>query len=58
MAALSGPVQHLAGLYESDFSLSGLSFGAALEMFGAGIVLGWLGAFVTVSRHLGKIEPR
>jgi cell division transport system permease protein len=58
MAALSGPVRHLAGLYESDFSLSGLSVAAALEMFGAGIVLGWLGAFVTVSRHLGKIEPR
>ncbi|PTU31659.1 permease-like cell division protein FtsX [Stenotrophobium rhamnosiphilum] len=57
MAALTGPVQNLAGLYESNFSLSGLSFFAVLQVFGAGIVLGWLGAFLTVSRHLSKIEP-
>ncbi|MES2489608.1 MAG: permease-like cell division protein FtsX [Pseudomonadota bacterium] len=57
MAALTGPVQNLAGLYESNFSLSGLSFLAVLQVFAAGIVLGWLGAFLTVSRHLSKIEP-
>ena len=58
LATLSGPVQNLAGLYDSDFALSGLSFKAVLEVFGAGIVLGWLGAFLTVSRHLSRIEPR
>lgn len=58
LAALTEPVRNLAGLYESDFSLAGPSFLAVLEMFGAGILLGWLGAFLTVSRQLGKIEPR
>ena len=58
LAALTGPVQNLAGLYESNFALSGLSFVAILEVFAAGIVLGWLGAFLTVSRQLSKIEPR
>jgi cell division transport system permease protein len=58
MAALTEPVQHLAGLYESDFALSGLSLTAVLEVFAVGILLGWLGALLTVSRHLGKIEPR
>lgn len=58
LAALTGPVQNLAGLYESNFALSGLSPIAVLEVFAAGIVLGWLGAFMTVSRQLSKIEPR
>lgn len=58
LAALSGPVQNLAGLYESNFTLSGLSLIAVVEVFAIGILLGWLGAFLTVSRHLNKIEPR
>lgn len=58
LAALGAPVRNLAGLYDSDFSLAGPSFLAVLEMFGAGILLGWLGAFLTVTRNLGKIEPR
>ena len=58
LAALAGPVQNLAGLYESNFTLAGLSALAVMEVFGAGIVLGWLGAYLTVGRHLSKIEPR
>ena len=54
---LSGPVQHLAGIYESSFSLAGLSFEATVTVFVAGIVLGWLGALITVTRHLKRIEP-
>jgi cell division transport system permease protein len=57
LLVLSGPVQHLAGIYESNFALAGLSFEAALTVFTAGIVLGWLGAFITVTRHLKRIEP-
>ena len=58
LAALGAPVRNLAGLYDSDFSLAGPSFLAVLEMFGAGILLGWLGALLTVTRNLRKIEPR
>lgn len=54
---LSGPVERLAGLYRSDFSLSGLSFDGILALIIAAMQLGWLGAWVAVKRHLDDIEP-
>ncbi len=56
-ALLSQPAHELAGLYEAETSLRGLAPQAILGVFGAGLVLGWLGAFWTVSRHLKHIEP-
>lgn len=56
--ALSGPARELAGLYGSDYRLQGLPWLATLVMFAAGIVLGWIGAWWTVSRHLKGIEPQ
>ena len=38
--------------------LRGLPLDATLVMFVSGIVLGWLGAWWTVSRHLRQIEPQ
>lgn len=57
LLALSGPSRRLADLYESGFTLAGPSLGGVLTMFAAGILLGWAGAFWTVTRHLGRIEP-
>ncbi len=57
MLALAGPTARLSGLYDSSFSLHGLSFGSTLLMFGCGVSLGLAGAFWTVSRHLSRIEP-
>lgn len=54
---LSGPVERLAGLYRSDFALTGLSFEGALALIIVAMVLGWLGAWVAVKRHLDAIEP-
>lgn len=54
---LSAPSNRLAGLYDSGFTLTGLSFLDVLTVFAAGIFLGWAGALWTVTRHLGKIEP-
>ena len=54
---LSGPVERLAGLYRSEFSLSGLSVDGALALIIAAMLLGWLGAWVAVKRHLDDIEP-
>jgi len=54
---LAAPARQLAGLYESQASLRGLSLDAALDVFAAGLGLGWLGAFWAVSRHLRHIEP-
>ncbi|TGN38881.1 permease-like cell division protein FtsX [Marinobacter confluentis] len=54
---LSGPVERLAGLYRSDFSLSGLTFDGIIALIIAAMLLGWLGAWVAVKRHLDDIEP-
>jgi cell division transport system permease protein len=55
--ALVEPARRLAGLYDSQATLQGLSFNAGVAVFGAGLGLGWLGAFWAVSRHLRHIEP-
>ncbi|MEX2475115.1 permease-like cell division protein FtsX [Marinobacter sp.] len=54
---LSGPVERLAGLYRSDFSLNGLTFEGAVALLIVAMLLGWLGAWVAVKRHLDDIEP-
>ena len=56
--ALSQPARQLAGLYGSDYRLQGLPPDATLVMFAAGVLLGWIGAWWTVSRHLSDIEPQ
>lgn len=56
--ALGGPAASLAGLYGSGFRLRGLPLDATAVMFAAGILLGWLGAWLTVSQRLREIEPR
>lgn len=55
---LGGPVAELAGLYQSQFELRGLGFGDSLLMWLCGGLLGLLGAWLAVGRHLGAIEPR
>lgn len=54
---LAPPVVRLAGLYGSDFHLSGLGARGSLELLGLGLLLGWLGAWLAVARHLQDIEP-
>lgn len=56
-ALLAAPAHELAGLYDAEPALRGLAPEAMLAVFGAGLILGWLGAFWTVSRHLHQIEP-
>jgi len=54
---LSDPVARLAGLYGSGFRPDGLGAAgiAALLLLGTG--LGWLGAWVSATRHLRRVEP-
>ncbi len=54
---LDGPVRQLADLYQSGFSLRTLSPGEALNLLLTGAVLGLLGAWLAVGRHLAAIEP-
>ncbi len=54
---LKTPVQNLAGLYESQFRLSGLGFIEACQMIGFATLLGLLGSWLSVGRHIRDIEP-
>ncbi|MGH8326324.1 MAG: permease-like cell division protein FtsX [Steroidobacteraceae bacterium] len=55
---LDQPVATLAQLYGSRYALTGPS-GPVLEaLFGGGVALGWLGAWISAQRHLRSIEPR
>ncbi len=54
---LSGPIERLAGLYRSEFTLNGLNVDGALALIIVAMLLGWLGAWVAVKRHLDDIEP-
>lgn len=57
LSMLSGPTSRLAGLYQSDFTLSHLSFGGGLTVLALSIGLGYLGSWLAVGRHLKTIEP-
>ena len=55
---MQGPVSNLAGLYDGEFALIGLSLSdISLVLLGSGF-LGWFGAWLSVLRHLRAIEPR
>ncbi|MDX1572851.1 MAG: permease-like cell division protein FtsX [Methylophaga sp.] len=54
---ISGPVNQLAALYESQFSLHWLSGTLLLALPLCGLLLGILGAWLAVGRHLSAIEP-
>lgn len=56
--ALAGPASMLAKAYGSSFQIAGLPAADGFSLIAAGIVLGWVGALVTVSRRLSLIEPR
>lgn len=57
LLALREPVQVLSGLYNSGFRLSNLDAGTSALLLVAGVVLGLLGSWLAVSRHLREIEP-
>jgi cell division transport system permease protein len=48
----------LSALYASGFRLRSLSGQDALVLFGVAAALGWLGAWLSVSRYLWQVEPR
>jgi len=54
---LTQPVNHLAGLYGSDFRLHGMTLTAALGVLGIAVTLSWLGSWLAASRHIRAIEP-
>ena len=54
---LDGPVERLAGLYESSFSLAVIDAASLLGVLLGGPLLGLAGAWLAVGRHLAKVQP-
>ena len=54
---LGGPVQHITTLYPGDYRLQGLGAAASVTLVAGGGLLGLLGSWLSVGRHLAAIEP-
>lgn len=55
---LNHQVNALSQLYASQFVLHPMSFGDSISLLLFSMYLGWLGAWLSVARHLSQIEPR
>jgi cell division transport system permease protein len=58
VSLLNNNVSQLAALYASDYRLHLLNIDGGLTLLGFAALLGWLGAYLSVSLYLRKIEPR
>src|SRR5262249_39656479 len=58
VVVLGQPIAPLAGLYGSRSSLQGPPLNDVAVLLATGIVLGWLGAWISAARHIRRIEPR
>jgi cell division transport system permease protein len=54
---LQDPVHQLAALYHSQFRLDSLDLAGTGAVLGGGTILGLLGSWLAVGRHLRDIEP-
>lgn len=55
---LDGAVRNVSQLYESQFSLQGLTFNEMMVLWLLAIGLGLLGSYLAVRKHVAAIEPQ
>lgn len=55
---LNVTVRQIAGLYESDFALTGMPLADGLMLLAGAMLLGLVGAWLAVGRHIREIEPQ
>lgn len=55
---LNGAVVRLADLYGSDFSLGGVPLADGLSLLLGAVLLGYIGAWLAVARHLRELAPK
>lgn len=58
LISISSPVEKLTTLYQNQFELSNMSLAASLVLVGISILLGLIGSWFAVGRHLREIEPQ
>ena len=57
LVLLNSQLKALTQLYASQFMLHPLTWGDSLSLLLFSMYLGWLGAWLSVARHLSQIEP-
>lgn len=55
--SLQLPVNRIAGLYQSNFSIRTLDVTSTVILLLLSCVLGWLGSWIAVGRQLNRIQP-
>jgi cell division transport system permease protein len=55
---LNEAVVRLAGLYGSNFALAGVPVSDGLSLLLGAVLLGYIGAWIAVARHLRELAPR
>jgi len=55
---LNDAVVRLAGLYGSSFALAGVPLGDGLALLCGAVLLGYVGAWLAVARHLNELAPK
>lgn len=55
---LNKAVVNLAGLYGSDFALAGVPLEDGLYLVCGAVLLGYIGAWLAVARHLSELAPK
>ncbi|MCY1293678.1 Cell division protein FtsX [compost metagenome] len=55
---LNDAVVRLAGLYGSDFALAGVPAADGLSLLLGAVLLGYIGAWLAVARHLSELAPK
>ena len=54
---LSGAINHLTELYQSSFQLEGLTLNEAFILIAFAVLLGLIGSYISVRKHIRAIEP-
>ncbi len=54
---LTGAISNLTDLYQSNFQLQGLAFNEALLLIAFAVILGLMGSYISVRKHIRAIEP-
>lgn len=55
---LQGPISQLAQLYDTHYNLNGLGLGSLLQLLLLSAFLGWLSAWLTVTRFIRSLENK